>query len=252
MSLNDLDGLLGVTPKKNRTYTICAMCSEKKDYKSLYEELLIKQEYQNEMMVEFMKSDSCNDFIEDKEWKTAIKHLHQPYDSKIVHFIFYPNPPEYPFCKMITLTFDPKKFKRLINRNAQRAYMEQTLNELINKDTIEELYGCYELHENGNVHVHFLTTQVWQYDVLDFLKYKFTDKKDNIHAVHCCDKNFYEAVAYINKPETKDKNCDYNFFVWQKNSRNFKISSNVYAKRQVSQIQEIRKESDKEEILRSS
>ncbi len=80
----------------------------------------------------------------------------------------------------------------------------------------------------------------------------FTDKKENIHAVHCCNKNFYEAVEYINKPQTKDKNNTYNFFVYEKNSRNFKFSSSVYAQRQVSQIQEIRKESDKEEILRSS
>lgn len=230
MSLNELDGLLGVTPRKNRTYTICAMCSEKKDYKSLYEELLIKYEYQNEVMVEFMKGDSCNDLLIEKEWKHAIKHLHKPYHPEIVHFIFDLKN-DYPQTYMITLTFDPKKFKRLINRNAQRAYMEQTINELINIPGvgIDEIYGCYELHENGNVHVHFLTQKIYD-NVLEFLKYKFTDKKENIHAVHCCTKNFYEAVEYINKPETKDKNCDYNFFVWQKMSRNLKQNSDLKIK----------------------
>ena len=229
MSLNDLDGLLGVTPKKNRTYTICAMCSEKKDYKTLYEELLERYNNQCEVMVEFMKSDTCNEFLIEKERKVAIKHLHQKYNEDIINFIFDYGANAYPFCKMVTLTFDPKKFKRLINRNAQRAYMEQVLNDLIDRDSIEELYGCYELHENGNVHVHFLTKYIDLFE-LQFLKKQFTDKIDNIHAVHCCDKNFYEGVAYINKPETKDKNCEYNFFVWQKNSRNYKINSDLKIK----------------------
>lgn len=239
MSLNDLDALLGVIPKKNRTYTICAMCSEKKDYKALYEEALDQLEHARDSMAEFMKSDSCLKYLTDIEYINKIKHIDKPYDPNIVHFIFYENPPEYPFCKMITLTFDPKKFKFLCNRNAQRYYMQQTINQLINFEntTVEEIYGCYELHENGNVHVHFLTNFIGPVDLL-YLKNQFTDKKDNIHAVHCCDKNFYEGVEYINKEATKDKHNNYNFFVWQKNSRNFKFSSSVYAQRQVSQTKQ--------------
>lgn len=236
-SFAELDAMLGVTPKKNRTWTVCAMCSEKKDYKSMYEELKLRYEYQNDNMKDLLLTDSCYELLTYSGWILTIQYHDKPLHEDIVNFVF-DNQYAHQQVPFITLTFDPKKFKRLINRNLQRQYIEQTLQELINKNVIRALYGCYELHENGVVHAHFIVPELFmENETLEWIKSKFTDNINNIHAVHCCTKNFYEAVEYINKPQTKDKDCDINWWIWEKNSRNFKTKtdlkinfySNIYA-----------------------
>lgn len=155
------------------------MCSSKVDYKALYEELLEKYECQNESIMELMRQDSCNKYIKDIEWRVRISLIENPVKEEVVSFLLenekYDNN-----CKMVTLTFDPKKFNSLINRNTQRAYMEQTLNGLINMDFGCEinmpLYGCFELHETGIVHVHFICNNIYE-EQLIFLRQQLTDKK---------------------------------------------------------------------------
>lgn len=110
--------------------------------------------------------------------------------------------------KMITLTFDRHKFKELKNRQAQRNYFQYIIDKW---EPLTPIYGCFELHEDGVVHTHFMVHNITDND-LQFFKSWLTNHDANIHAVHACDKIQREAFDYINKPETKDKNAIFNFY----------------------------------------
>jgi hypothetical protein len=111
--------------------------------------------------------------------------------------------------KMVTLTFDRSHFKHLNSRSSQRDYILYALGHFYDKIRI---YGCFELHEDGVVHSHFMTPEI-DNDTLENIKLFFTKKDSNIYAVHVCDKSLEEAYKYITKEETKDPNEQYNYFL---------------------------------------
>lgn len=60
----------------------------------------------------------------------------------------------------ITLTLAPAKFPllTLVPHKDQIDYFNKFLSQLKYKDLIGSVYGCYEEHENGNIHCHLITT----------------------------------------------------------------------------------------------
>lgn len=198
---------LDVVQKPKWQYQICAFCDEKVDYKSLSEELqdkIDRLEYRIEQM--HLKDTCYNIIYEKQEWDNK-KYNHK--------FIKMEKPDAMPFyteiCKMITLTFDPRKFPVLFDRNAQRDYIQHVIRDYVELYNNGPIYGCYELHETGVVHSHFIIPNISNHEI-DYLKKQFTNKQDNDKAVHVCEKEIAKAIKYINKPETKDKNNWQNFY----------------------------------------
>lgn len=196
-------------------FTICSMCSEGLNYKELLAEAQ-EQIYELETIIDKLKNaDSSKKLLKDISTNNVILL----------------DLPSYLECKnlkntvkMITITFDPKKFPVLFDKDAQRSYIIQSLEELISTDwgcnyQLGEFYGCFELHDSGVVHAHLIMTHI-HIEELHILKMKFTDNRNNINAIHCCEKTYDEALAYINKKETKDKHNSYNYFKFKKTLRN--------------------------------
>jgi len=135
-------------------------------------------------------------------------------------------------CKFVTLTFDPKKFPILTNRTAQRQYIKESLEQLIKtywgcNNKMHEFYGCYELHDSGIVHAHFVIKQIGV-EELAILKRQFTDNPNNGITPHVCMKDYMSAVKYINKRETKDPNVMCNWFVFRKTFMNVDLKIQFY------------------------
>lgn len=192
------------------------MCSESIDYKKYYELELIKNSKLEKEIKLLKQEDSCYKLLKDITCNNIIE-LELPQRHPC---LFYLNPEEP--VKMVTVTFDPKKFPNLTNRTAQRAYIRESLEELSKKIIgpdyrLRNLYGCYEIHETGVVHSHFITDSI-TLETLNKLQMYFTDNKHNLRAIHCCDKSYREARDYINKKETKDKNCLKNYYIFDKNN----------------------------------
>ena len=160
------------------------------------------EKLKNEILI-LKNSDSCYRALDKlpkipyKKIKLLEKPLEMPYpfqyDAKV---------------QMITMTFDPHKFKSLTNRQAQRNYMQYVIDKVF---PIGPIYGCFELHDNGVVHSHFMVNQFTEKE-FNLMKSYLTNYENNIHALHQCEKQEVVAFDYINKPETKDKNSIYNFF----------------------------------------
>lgn len=194
--------------QENKKLILCNYCEQPIiDYKALYEKELENVDYYKQELRDLYLKDSCHKILIRKEnlpWK--IIELEKPIDNP-----FYTE-----ICKMITLTFDPRKFPVLFDKRAQRQYVAETINEFITTfPRIDALYGCYELHENGVVHSHFIIPNISNFE-LKFLRLKYTDNDQNIHAVHCCEKVLSDGVNYVNKKETKDIENLKNYYIIKK------------------------------------
>lgn len=202
---------------------LCDFCvSPILDYKKIAEAYKQKYEDLMEEHTNLMKRDSCyslmqNNPPEDYKYKVALldepKEWGTPSDT----------------VKMVTITFDPKKFPTLFDRSSQRDYIIYILNEMVNKNygptmIVGDFYGCFELHESGVVHAHILFLSIFIEQIND-LKMKFTNNKLNDKCIHVCEKpvkncNLNECTkrdpkcgrCYVNKYATKDKNENYNYF----------------------------------------
>lgn len=181
------------------------MCSERKDYKTLYEETLKTIDLLEFRIEQMHLKDSCYSILDsvlDKP-KERIYLIESP---RLINCQFHT-------CKMVTLTFDPRKFPVLINRTAQRDYIRYVLDLFIDLfgNEINSIYGCYELHDSGIVHSHFMIDSLDEHQY-KFLQKYFTNDKNNDKAVHRCEKYQQQAVDYINKKETKDNNNMQNYY----------------------------------------
>lgn len=60
----------------------------------------------------------------------------------------------------ITMTIDPKTYPQLIITpiDEQIRYFKKIISKVIQTDLIDDIYGCFELQKNGNIHFHGLTT----------------------------------------------------------------------------------------------
>ena len=194
-------------------YSICSMCSEKNDYKTLYEESLKTIDLLEFRIEQMHLKDSCYNILSEQELdrrniKSEIRLLEK---SKPNYFT------EVHDIVMVTITFDPRKFPVLINRTAQRDYIRYVLDRFIDlfKGEIDYIYGCYELHDSGIVHTHFLIEKFDDH-MYRYLQKQFTNDKNNDKAVHRCMKHPNEGYEYINKQETKDRNNMQNFYLYVK------------------------------------
>jgi len=102
--------------------------------------------------------------------------------------------------QFVTLTYDPKKFGYMQSARGQTEYF---LAALIKYEQL--LYGCFEYHKNGNVHMHFIikgTNEELEQMKKD-IRYKFTDNPRNRDFMDygiCKDKT---GIRYINKESNK-------------------------------------------------
>lgn len=114
--------------------------------------------------------------------------------------------------KMITITFDPAKFKSKINdSDSQRDYILTILGKMFTDNLIGPFFGCFELHQNGRTHSHIATSQVSP-KFLSLISEYFTDNSKNDKAVMIHEKNEQAAYDYITKQETKDPDYDEHYF----------------------------------------
>jgi len=187
---------------------LCNFCEQPiVDYKALYEKELEQVDYYKEQLRDLYLKDSCHRYLIEKEinvpWKLIELELplKDPFYTEI--------------CNMITLTFDPRKFPVLFDKRAQRQYVAESLNDFITTfPRIDVIYGCYELHENGVVHSHFIIPNISEFE-LKYLRLKYTNNDQNIHAVHCCEKVLQDEVNNVNKKETKDLENLKNYYYYK-------------------------------------
>lgn len=202
------------------------MCLESMDYKSEFIKLQIENLKLKKEVIELKQLDSCIKLLKDLPYNNVIeieRKLNFPLQIE-----------ESTVCKFITLTFDPKKFPILSNRSAQRSYIKQSLEQLIKTDygcnyKLGDIYGCYELHDSGIVHAHFVIQNI-HIEELAILKREYTNNPNNIITPHVCNKNYREAVDYINKKETKDVNNMCNWFIFRKTFSNIDLKVEFYKK----------------------
>ena len=59
----------------------------------------------------------------------------------------------------ITATFDPRRFKNInkVSIENQKNYFKKIISQLYIDNELDNIYGCFELQLNGNVHFHGLT-----------------------------------------------------------------------------------------------
>lgn len=111
--------------------------------------------------------------------------------------------------KMITITFDPQFFKHIHHKDSQKKYLVSILELMKEDQVIGDYIGCYELQENGRVHIH-AKTQFALPAVYEYRKWLTSKGIENQKAIHVMDKN--DIDEYIMKTETKDPDAVYHFF----------------------------------------
>jgi len=120
-----------------------------------------------------------------------------------------------PTCWLGTITFDPKKFQNHVtDRLAQRQYIATVLGDCIEKQYVDDLIGCFELHDNGRVHAHIMFEK-HKPMFYAYLRDHFTNNEENCVAINFKQKQQQEAYDYIKKNETKDPDEIDNYF-WAK------------------------------------
>jgi len=189
---------------------LCLMCMGpttcKYEYAEQLKEVKLQLALANETIKRLINKDySQIEINKDKESIYAIRRLKRK--EHLNNLLFYKD--GFPqMVKMVTITFDRSWFKHLNSRSSQRDYILYALG---NIPTIIDIIGCFELHEDGVVHAHYMSHIITE-ETYDKLKSYFTKKPNNIHAVHVCDKSYEDAYKYITKEETKDPNELYNYF----------------------------------------
>lgn len=166
--------------------------------------------------------------LEKLKMKCNVRKQLNKYFTEIQQKIFkknliYKHMTEHDYCeqmdfhkkvKMITITFDPAKFKDRINdKDSQRDYILTIIGKMYAEKQLAPFFGCFELHQNGRVHAHILTSKVSD-KLKKLLSEYFTDNKDNEYAVQIHDKETAAGYVYITKKETKDPDyeVDQHFF----------------------------------------
>lgn len=110
---------------------------------------------------------------------------------------------------MITITFDPQFFKHIYHKESQKKYLVSLLELMKEDQVIGDYIGCYELQENGRVHVH-AKTQFALPAAYEYRRWLTTKGIENQKAIHIMQKE--NINAYITKVETKDADSLYNYF----------------------------------------
>lgn len=106
--------------------------------------------------------------------------------------------------KFITLTYDPKKFGYSNSENIQKEYFLAKIYPYI-KD--KQFYGCFEHHQNGNLHMHFILKETEEYCKImkkEIRRY-FTDDTRNRSFMDIGTAKYKLAIRYINKEEEMKK-----------------------------------------------
>lgn len=190
----------------NRIIEPCFMCLNPNiDLKTIRQYEIEIEDLKNQILA-LKNSDSCYralDKLPKIPQKIKMLEKNETYKTYEKTLILYQEKVQF-----ITMTFDPHKFKTLTNRQAQRNYMQYVIEKV---EPIGPFYGCFELHENGVVHSHFMINKFNEKEFNE-MKSWLTNFNNNIYALHQCEKTYTDAFDYINKPETKDKNAIFNFY----------------------------------------
>lgn len=105
------------------------------------------------------------------------------------------------YWHFITITFDPEKFGVSNPVESERKYILCQLSKLIHMKFLKDIYGCFEQHNNGRTHAHFIAF-VLDNDYKQYLKRKFTDNPRNNIAVKPLPAMFPQVIKYIQKEST--------------------------------------------------
>lgn len=120
----------------------------------------------------------------------------------------------------VTMTFDPRKFPQLLftPEYYQQNYFKQIISKLIYTDVINAVYGCFEKHNSGIIHCHFIaplynTSSNYQ-ELEQIIKPYLTDRATNNKAVVVKPTtNTSGWLNYINKSANYKEFFSYNMIV---------------------------------------
>lgn len=101
----------------------------------------------------------------------------------------------------VTVTFDPSKFGVSNLNDDERKYILYQIVRCIRRGFIKQVYGSFELHQNGRTHAHFICYAL-DNDYKELLKKSFTDNPYNKRAVVIYPAKFPKVLNYINKEST--------------------------------------------------
>lgn len=105
--------------------------------------------------------------------------------------------------KFYTITFDPNKFGTLkIDKRQAFEYILHHLLHCYKYFHIFSLYGCIEMHQNGNPHAHIIIHSNYHKEITTYLKSKFTDNMHNKHCIDVGPAKYPQAKEYIEKEST--------------------------------------------------
>lgn len=148
----------------------------------------------------------------------ALENLYKEYSCKY-NKLWEPRKKENirDFPHLLTVTYDPSKFKNLYNLEAQRDYMLFVLGLAHQKNLIESSELCFEKQKNGNLHCHLIADFKKPEKVKEFLVPFFTKKTlENQYAIdivlNWVPNQYEKPMDYIKKPETKDTGLYNNFY----------------------------------------
>lgn len=197
--------------------SLCAFCCGDSDRLKVLEELTKKQSELIERYEDIIAKlkgqcivrkvlDKYFHINQQKIYKRPLRYLILTHDDYLQHMN------NQSMVKMITITFDPSKFKSKINdSDSQRDYILTILGKMFTDNLIGPFFGCFELHQNGRTHSHIATSQVSQ-KFLPLITEYFTDNSKNDKAVMIHDKPEQAAYDYITKTETKDPDYEDHYF----------------------------------------
>lgn len=102
-------------------FRLCSMCDERIDYQKMYIKAQLKISELERHIEKINFTDSAQQLLKE-EMTNNITLLEKPNNQ--------PLPKTDGIWKMVTITFDPRKFPNLFVRQSQREYIKQSLEEL--------------------------------------------------------------------------------------------------------------------------
>lgn len=126
---------------------------------------------------------------------SSFKITHEPQTYEYKDFLS--------LCQFYTITFDPKKFGSIrLDKSEAFNYILHHLLHCYKQFHIFSLYGCIELHQNGNPHAHLIIHSNYHRDIKQYLLSKFSDNMFNKVCIDVGPARYPQAKEYIDKEST--------------------------------------------------
>lgn len=171
----------------------CAICKGTSQcFRCIIKELQLKVS-QQEVELRYWKGESCKLLCCSKDYRTFYEISHN-----FLPLNYIGDSSEY---RLLTITFDPKKFGLFNVRTDEQNYILKQLMKLIKAQQIKSLSGCFEYQKNGTTHAHLIVrVGCSNSDIENALRPYFTDDLKNKFAIKCEDpKNMKNVENYLQK-----------------------------------------------------